>query len=113
MEVRTRIVFLDDRGEKFFGEGPCRLLRGVAETGSLHAAAASMDMAYTKALRLLKRAEQTLGFPLTQRSAGGKHGGGSCLTPQGKEWMERYEAYRDACIQANRQLYQKFYGEEL
>ncbi len=113
MEVRTRIVFLDDRGEKFFGEGPCRLLRGVAEAGSLHAAAASMDMAYTKALRLLKRAEQTLGFPLTQRSAGGKHGGGSCLTPQGKEWLERYEAYRDACVQANRQLYQKFYGEEL
>lgn len=113
MKVRTRIVFLDDRGEKFFGEGPCRLLRGVAETGSLHAAAASMDMAYTKALRLLKRAEQTLGFPLTQRSAGGKHGGGSCLSPQGKEWLGRYEAYRDACIQANRQLYQKFYGEEL
>lgn len=113
MKVRTRIVFLDDRGEKFFGEGPCRLLRGVAETGSLHAAAASMDMAYTKALRLLKRAEQTLGFPLTRRSAGGKHGGGSCLTPQGKEWLGRYEAYRDACIQANRQLYQKFYGEEL
>lgn len=112
MEVRTRIVFLDDQGERFFGEGPCRLLRGVAETGSLHAAAASMDMAYTKALRLLKRAEQTLGFPLTQRSAGGKHGGGSCLTPQGKEWLGRYEAYRDACIQANRQLYQKFYGEE-
>ena len=112
MKVRTRIVFLDDRGEKFFGEGPCRLLRGVEETGSLHAAAASMDMAYTKALRLLKRAEQTLGFPLTQRSAGGKHGGGSCLTPQGKEWLGRYEAYRDACIQANRQLYQKFYGEE-
>ena len=40
-------------------------------------------------------------------------GGGSCLTPQGKEWLGRYEAYRDACIQANRQLYQKFYGEEL
>ena len=113
MEVRTRIVFLDDRGEKFFGEGPCRLLRGVAETGSLHAAAPSMDMAYTKALRLLKRAEQTLGFPLTQRSAGGKHGGGSCLTPQGKAWLQRYEAYRDSCIQAKRQLYQRFYGEEL
>lgn len=112
MKVRTRIVFLDDQGEKFFGEGPCRLLEAVAETGSLHAAAASMDMAYTKALRLLKRAEQTLGYPLTQRSAGGKHGGGSCLTPQGKAWLERYEAYRDACIHANRQLYQRFYGEE-
>lgn len=112
MNVRTRIVFLDEQGQKFFGEGPCRLLRGVAETGSLHAAAASMDMAYSKALRLLKHAEQTLGFPLTQRSTGGKHGGGSSLTPAGKEWLERYEAYRDACVQANRQLYREFYGEE-
>ena len=112
MTAHTRIVFLDAQGQKFFGEGPCRLLRGVAETGSLHSAAASMDMAYTKALRLLKHAEQALGYPLTQRTAGGKHGGGSQLTPQGKEWLERYEAYRDACVQANRQLDRGFYGEE-
>ena len=36
-------------------------------------------------------------------------GGGSVLTPEGKEWLTRYEAYRDACIQANRQLYLEFF----
>ena len=52
MKAVTKITFLDDNNEKFFGEGPARLLHGIEETGSLRAAAASMDMAYTKALKL-------------------------------------------------------------
>lgn len=112
MTSMTRITFLDDAGQKFFGEGPARLLNGVEETGSLRAAAASMGMAYTKALRILKDAENALGFPLTIRAAGGRNGGGSCLTPEGKEWLNRYESYRDACIQANQRLYLEFFPEQ-
>lgn len=112
MEALTRIIFVDENREKFFGEGPYRLLRGVEETGSLRAAAQSMDMAYSKALKLLKNAETALGFPLTKRTAGGASGGGSCLTEQGKEWMARYEAYRNACVQANRRLYLEFFPEQ-
>ena len=108
----TRIVFYDGQDQKFFGEGPCRLLRAVEETGSLRAAAASMDMAYTKALKLLKNAEAALGFPLTMRAAGGRDGGGSALTPEGKEWLTRSEAYRDACVHANRTLYSQFFPED-
>ena len=112
MRTVTRIVFLNDAGEKFFGEGPYRLLSAVEETGSLRGAALSMNMAYSKALKLLNRAEAALGFPLTMRTAGGRDGGGSVLTPQGKEWLRRYEAYRDACIQANRRLYPEFFPEQ-
>ena len=72
MKAVTRIVFLDDNNEKFFGEGPARLLRGVEGTGSLRAAAMSMDMAYTKALKLIRNAEKALGFPVIRRSTGGK-----------------------------------------
>lgn len=112
MRARTRITFLDDNGEKFFGEGPARLLHAIAETGSLRAASMSMNMAYTKALRLMKKAEETLGFALITRTTGGKDGGGSVVTAEGKEWLERYEAYRDACIQANRELYLEFFPEQ-
>ncbi len=112
MKAVTKIVFLDDNEEKFFGEGPFRLLRAVEETGSLRAAAMSMNMAYTKALKVLKNAETALGFPLTSRMTGGKDGGGSQLTTEGKEWMTRYEAYRNACIQANSQLYLEFFSEQ-
>ena len=81
MKAVTKVIFLDEAGEKFFGEGPCRLLHGVEETGSLRAAAQSMGMAYTKALKLVRRAEGVLGFALTTRTAGGRDGGGSSLTP--------------------------------
>jgi len=43
------------------------------------------------------------------RTSGGKDGGGSRLTPEGEEWLNKYEAYRDACVQANRKLYQQFF----
>lgn len=112
MKPIIRIRLADDNGQKFFGEGPARLLHGVEETGSLRAAAASMDMAYTKALKILKNAENALGYPLTVRAVGGRNGGGSCLTPQGKEWLNRYESYRDACVQADLRLYLEFFPEQ-
>ena len=109
MKPVTKITLTDDNGIKFFGEGPCRLLRCVEKTGSLRAAAMEMEMAYSKASKLLKQAESTLGFLLTTRSTGGKDGGGSILTPEGKQLLRQYEAYRDACIKANRALYRHYF----
>ena len=112
MKAITKITLLDDEGEKFFGEGPARLLHGIEAHGSLRAASASMHMAYTKALKIMRKAEETLGYALITRTVGGKDGGGSVLTAEGKEWLRKYESYRDACIQANRQLYLEFFPEQ-
>ena len=68
MKAVTPILFLDEEGQKFFGEGPCRLLHAVEQTGSLRAAAGAMGMAYTKALKLLRQAEQK-GLPSDYTSA--------------------------------------------
>lgn len=113
MKPMTRVYVLDDEGQRIFGEGPYRLLLAVEELGSLRAAAQSMGMAYTKALKILRRAEQTLGCPLTCRQAGGKDGGGSRLTPQGKEVLDRYAAFRDQCVQANLRIYETIFGADL
>lgn len=112
MRAVTKLVFLDENNEKFFGEGPWRLLRAVEETGSLNAAAASMDMAYTKAMKMLKNAEKALGFKLTERTVGGRNGGGSRPTAECLEWLERYEAYRAACIRENQRLYREYYPQK-
>ena len=111
MKASTRITFFDEQGEKFFGEGPARLLRGVEEQGSLRAAAMTMGMAYTKAMKLVKQAEASLGYPLIARTTGGKDGGGSILTPEGKRWLLTYEAYRDACVKSNQALYRQFFPQ--
>ena len=109
MKAVTKIIFTDDNGDKFFGEGPYQLLRNVEKTGSLRAAAMEMGMAYSKATKLIKLAEATLGFSLTTRSTGGKDGGGSILTPEGRQWLYRYEAYRNACMRENQRLYRQHF----
>ena len=109
MKPAIRITFTDDNGIKFFGEGPCQLLHAVERTGSLRAAAISMEMAYSKAMKLLKQAEGALGFALTVRSTGGKDGGGSRLTPEAKQFLQQYETYRDACILENQRLFHKMF----
>ena len=108
MQPNIRVMLFDEDGERFFGEGPCRLLHAIEQTGSLRAAAQSMQMAYTKALGLVRHAEQVLGFALTER----KIGGGSVLTDEAKEFLYRYEQYRDACKQAGKQLYPQFFPDE-
>ena len=98
--------------EKFFGPGIAVLLHRVDAYHSIRQATMSMGMAYTKALKILSNAENALGFSLTTRAIGGKSGGGSCLTPEGKEFLTRYESYREACFQANSKLYLEFFPEQ-
>ena len=70
MNLRLAVSFQDDAGERFFGEGPYRLLLGVEQTQSLRASAQRMGMAYTKAFRIIKNAEAHLGFPLLEHFSG-------------------------------------------
>lgn len=73
-----------------FGPGPMRLLEGVAQTGSLRQAAQQMGMSYSKAWTMVRRMEKEWGFAILQKHAGGKDGGGSCLTEEGGELLKNY-----------------------
>lgn len=77
-------------GEKCFGPGPAALLEATDRLGSLRAAAAEADMAYSKAWTSLRACEQALGFPLLEREAGGRRGGGSRLTKEGRDLLAGY-----------------------
>ena len=37
MQPNIRVMLFDEDGERFFGEGPCRLLHAIEQTGSLRA----------------------------------------------------------------------------
>lgn len=104
-------IYLYENGEKFFGEGPCRLLHGIERKGSLRAAAMEMNMSYSKAFSIINRAEKVLGFPLTEKSIGGKGGGGSRLTEEAKVFLKKYEAYREACYEANSRIYSEYFSK--
>ncbi len=110
MQVQLRICLCDEEGDRFFGEGPYRLLKGIQDKGSLRAAAMEMGMAYSKAFGILHSAEERLGLPLTQRKIGGTGGGGSVLTPGAEDLMTRYEAYKVACREAAESLYYRYFA---
>ena len=93
MKPAIRITLQDDQNEKFFGEGPCRLLKAIEKTGSLRSAAISMDMAYSKAWRIIRTAEEVFGCKLLDSTTGGRNGGGAILTPQAERLLSAYNAY--------------------
>jgi molybdate transport system regulatory protein len=96
-----------DQGGKAFGDGPYDLLRGIEATGSLHKAAAQMEMSYSKAWKLLRMIEQRLGFMLLEREVGGRSGGGSRITPRAKELMSCYAGFREEAHKAVNRIFQK------
>lgn len=79
-------IWLHRAGRPALGVGTFELLRRVESEGSLNRAAASMGMAYSKAWQSIRRSEETLGFALLERQAGGRGGGGSTVSPEG-EWL--------------------------
>ena len=95
--------------EKSFGPGIARLLHRVEELHSLRAAALSMDMAYSKAWSIIRQAESTLGFPLLNRTVGGRNGGGANLTEAAAELLRTYDSYcREVEVYAKTLFDEKF-----
>jgi molybdate transport system regulatory protein len=102
-------IWLDNNG-KAFGEGPDELLRRVIKTNSLHQAAHQMGMSYSKAWKLIQKMEKRLGFALLDRRVGGLSGGGSRVTPKGKDLMKRYERFEMSAREAIEKAYQRHFG---
>ena len=99
MRLRVKIGLRDAADDSFMGLGPAWLLRGVEKSGSLSAAAREMKMSYSKAHKLVKKLEAGLGRPVLAVSRGGSGRGGAELTPEGRRFLERYEAL-DAAVRA-------------
>ena len=99
------------REEKVFGPGVAELLETVKETRSLRSAAMKMDMAYSKAWKVIKAAEKGLGFPLLDSMTGGRQGGGATLTERAETVLTQYRAFEKECRQAVEAAYQKYFAQ--
>lgn len=88
-------LWLSKRGEgEILGEEHFRLLERVDELGSLTLAAEDMDISYRKAWGRIKECEKRLGFILIDTQRGGKEGGHSALTDDGRRLLEGYRKLR-------------------
>lgn len=72
------------------GPGKARLLHGIAELGSLSAAARALDMSYMRAWRLVHTMNACFREPLVELSRGGREQGGAALTATGTKVLALY-----------------------
>ena len=93
LRLALTIRLYSDDGRRCFGPGVATLLLRVREHKSLRAAAASMEMAYSKAWRIVRTAEEFFGCKLLSSTIGGKHGGGAELTPAAQRLLSAYQDY--------------------
>lgn len=87
--VRPRIYI----GEKIsIGPGKIDLLKEIARSHSIAAAARTLAMPYKRAWLLIDSLNQGFGKPVVETMSGGKGGGHTVLTPLGQALIERYVA---------------------
>ncbi len=83
-------LWVDKAGEGYLGHGRIELLRQIDECGSISAAARAMGMSYKAAWQAVDAMNNLADQPLVERSIGGKHGGGTRLTDEGRRTMEMF-----------------------
>jgi len=87
--LRFRMRVTD--GEKIaVGPGKIALLEAIASTGSITAAAKSLDMSYRRAWLLLDELNWSLERPAVDSAKGGLQGGGTSLTETGHQLITLY-----------------------
>ncbi|MBX3578701.1 MAG: winged helix-turn-helix domain-containing protein [Rhizobiaceae bacterium] len=83
-------INLDPGGR--IGPGKIALLDAIRETGSISAAARSIDMSYKRAWDLVEEMNILFGRPVVAAKTGGRKGGGAALTEMGEAVVTRFRA---------------------
>ncbi len=95
---------------RFFGPGPCFLLKLVGETGSLQEACTQMGVSYSKGWHMVENIEHQIGEKVVERRRGGKNGGQSSLTEEGRALVEAYQAFAAECQTAMDALFSRHFS---
>lgn len=107
--IHARITARLFAEEKCYGPGVHRLLKAVEEHRSLRSAAASMNMAYSKAWGIVRAAEQGFGCKLLHSTIGGSGGGGAALTDEARRIMAAYDEYCGKLEQYGQTLFRELF----
>ena len=111
LRLAVTLRLLDGGGQRRFGPGVAALLEEVREKRSLRAAAGAMGMAYSKAWRIIRTAEEALDCKLLDSTIGGRHGGGAVLTEEAERLLTAYQALRDEVSAFAQQRFQEHFRD--
>ena len=82
---------LHREGQALAGQRRAALLAEIGRQGSLAQAARTVGLSYKGAWDAIEQMTRLAGEPLVERSAGGRGGGGTRLTPRGEQLVRNYE----------------------
>lgn len=88
-------VWVEKDGELFLGGGRVMLLERLDELGSIAAAAKSMNLNYRSAWLWIEDMNRLAASPLVQKIIGGKGGGCTRLTEEGRNAIAFYHKFRN------------------
>jgi molybdate transport system regulatory protein len=95
MLLRARFrLWLNSRDvDGAFGDGKWRLLKAIEAEHSLRLASEALGISYRKAWGDLKKAQEGLNVTLVEKQRGGRLGGQTVLTEQGRKWVKAYARF--------------------
>ena len=94
IHLHYKVWLSDEKGENLLGDDKWQLLKEIEREGSLKAASEKLGISYRKAWGDIKSAEQKLGFQLVNKTRGGRDGGNSLLTEEGKRFILSFDEFR-------------------
>jgi molybdate transport system regulatory protein len=94
MRPRLKVWIESEDGRVALSDWRVALLEGVAQCGSLVAAARTLGVPHRTAWQRIQEMEACLGVRLLETTSGGSGGGGSHLTASGRELVRRYQVLR-------------------
>ena len=104
--IKIRVV----REKPFYGPGAHQLLQLTQETGSLLEACRHMGISYSKGRKIISVMEQQLGCPVIISQQGGRSGGHSTVTDEGKELMRNYSEFDKEARRYIDKLFLKYFS---
>ncbi|CAM4252490.1 winged helix-turn-helix domain-containing protein [Zobellia nedashkovskayae] len=95
-KIKSRI-WIEVGDNVLVGEGRVRLLKEIEAQGSLSKAAKSIGMSYKKAWTLIDAVNKSAKEAVVTTSVGGQKGGGTVITPYGKNLIAAFERINKKC----------------
>ncbi|UTW66545.1 LysR family transcriptional regulator [bacterium SCSIO 12643] len=94
--IKSRFWISSKEGT-YLGEGRVRLLQAIDKNGSISAASKELNISYRKAWKMIDIMNSQAKSPLVERQTGGKKGGGTVVTKEGKKAIASYLVLKEKC----------------
>ena len=103
-----KIWLADKSGQGILGDGKWKMLKIIAEKGSLKAACDELGYTYRRTWGNIKKIEDFFGFPLLEKHRGGADGGSMALTAEGALLVKAFDKFHSRADTVIQKYFKEF-----